>query len=50
MNIEGVWGGVGGGVDKIEMLSDVWGWGGGVRECFRCPILIFILKKIGFVP
>ena len=49
MNIEGVWGGVGGGVDKIEMLSDVWGWGG-VRECFRCPILIFILKKIGFVP
>ena len=28
MNIEGVWGGVWGGVDKIEMLSDVWGWGG----------------------
>ena len=45
------WGGVGrggGGVDKIEMLSDVWGWG--FRECFRRPILIFLLKKIGFVP
>ena len=38
----------GGGVDKIEMLSDVWGWG--FRECFRRPILIFLLKKIGFVP
>ena len=30
-------------VDKIEMLSEVWGRG--VRECFRCPILIFFIKK-----
>ena len=46
------WGGVGRGGGWGRQNWDVIGrmGVGGVRECFRCPILIFILKKIGFVP
>ena len=37
-----------GGVDKNKMLLDIWGWGWVVRECYGRPILVFLLKKLGF--